>query len=272
MSLRRRQGLVHLARKYDALIISDDVYDFLQWPLKGPVNGEWPASMRIPRLSDIDLVLGQSENDPRGFGNAVSNGSFSKISGPGVRTGWAEATPAFAAGLAHTASTRSGGAPSQLCAAMVAELVCNGELEKFIEEKTRPAMQRRHRLMTDAIHKYLGPLGVTTRASSQKDGDSYGGYFIWLDIGKEFPAQLVADVVKSEEDIVVGYGNMFAVHGDEESARFDYSIRLCFAWEAEADLVDGVRRIGKVMARMQENQAHYTELGRTLQTDMSKHV
>jgi DNA-binding transcriptional MocR family regulator len=32
MTLRRRQEFVRLAREFDALIITDDVYDFLQWP------------------------------------------------------------------------------------------------------------------------------------------------------------------------------------------------------------------------------------------------
>ena len=31
MSLERRQNLVQIAREYDALVITDDVYDQLQW-------------------------------------------------------------------------------------------------------------------------------------------------------------------------------------------------------------------------------------------------
>lgn len=32
MTLQRRRELVQVAREYDACIITDDVYDMLQWP------------------------------------------------------------------------------------------------------------------------------------------------------------------------------------------------------------------------------------------------
>ncbi|CEJ95148.1 hypothetical protein VHEMI10646 [[Torrubiella] hemipterigena] len=273
MSLRRREALVKLARKYDALIISDDVYDFLQWPLQGPVSAERLPSMSMPRICDIDLAMGNSENDPLGFGHAVSNGSFSKISGPGVRTGWAEASPAFITGLAHTAATRSGGAPSQLCASMLAELVETGKLQEYIEETLRPAMQRRHRLLIDAVRTHLAPLGVSTRASSMEGSESFGGYFVWLDFPKEFSADLIASVAKEEDNLILGYGNMFVVKGDESGARFNHSIRLCFAWEAEEDLVDGVKRLGLLISRMRKNKEHYLKLAEAgALADMSKDV
>lgn len=273
MSLRRREALVKIARKYDALIISDDVYDFLQWPLAGPVSVQRTPELRMPRLCDIDLAMGKSENDPLGFGHAVSNGSFSKISGPGVRTGWMEASPAFITGLAHTASSRSGGAPSQLCASMLAELVETGKLQEYIEDTLRPAMQRRHRVLMDAVRTHLAPLGVSTRASSSQGSESFGGYFVWLDVPGDFPAEVIARVAKEEDNMVLGYGNMFVVKGDEDSVRFDHSIRLCFAWEAEDDLEDGVKRLGLLISRMQKNKEHYLKLAETgTGTDMSRHV
>lgn len=274
MPITRREALVRLARKYNALIICDDVYDIIQWPISSPVTPERPDSLRLPRLSDIDRAMGPSADDPQNFGYAISNGSFSKISGPGVRTGWVDASHAFAAGLASTGSSKSGGAPSQLCAAMLSNLVETGELEAFIEGTTRPALQRRHGILMDAVRKYLKPHGLSPREASLNGGDTYGGYFVWIKIGPEFSSDLIADVALREDNLVIGHGNMFAVRGDEEYASFEDYIRLCFAWESEEDLVDGVRRLGRILARMGENKEYYQSLETKARgpKDMTKHV
>jgi DNA-binding transcriptional MocR family regulator len=130
MSLSRRQELVRLARKYDALLIADDVYDFVYWksyasvsenaslphyPLSSSLSASSSSSSSsysssisgspaeftslMPRLVDIDATLDGGPID--NFGNCVSNGSFSKIVGPGCRVGWAEGTPAFIYGLSQ---------------------------------------------------------------------------------------------------------------------------------------------------------------------------
>jgi DNA-binding transcriptional MocR family regulator len=259
MSVAHREKLVQLARKYDCLVVSDDVYDLLQWPLGNePPIAERPPEMRLPRLCDIDGSMdGQSSH---GFGNAVSNGSFSKLAGPGVRTGWAEGTTKFANGLAHTASTLSGGCPSQLVAGSLGELVRTGELEHFLEETTRPSLQRRHKLMMDAIKEHIVPLGVDVRSSSLPGAGIYGGYFVWFTPREGLPSKLISQVAMAEENLIIGAGSMFEVHGDEKSVQFNTDIRLCFSWEAEEDVVEGVRRLGSVLKRMQENKAHYEDM------------
>lgn len=102
MSLRRREQLVRLARQYSALIITDDVYDQLQWP----EHDSSPSPIQhasLPRIVDIDRYLdgGPERGAEDGFGNAVSNGSFSKMAGPGCRTGWAEGTAKLDWGLSQ---------------------------------------------------------------------------------------------------------------------------------------------------------------------------
>jgi DNA-binding transcriptional MocR family regulator len=108
MTKERRLQLVQVAREYDALIITDDVYDALQW---NAVEGS-PSPMDTavqPRIVDIDRTLEGGADRPGadGFGNSVSNGSFSKIVGPGCRTGWAEGTTKFAHGLSQVYAASS---------------------------------------------------------------------------------------------------------------------------------------------------------------------
>ena len=93
-----------VARKYDALIITDDVYDQLQWePKLYPTSSSETDTAVQPRIVDVDRFLegGAERPGADGFGNSVSNGSFSKIIGPGCRTGWAEGTRIFAYGLSQ---------------------------------------------------------------------------------------------------------------------------------------------------------------------------
>ena len=100
MSLDRRKALVRLARDYDALIITDDVYDMLQWPSSQQSDAAALTTAFVPRIVDVDRYLDGGPADE--FGNAVSNGSFSKIVAPGCRTGWAEGTEKLAYGLSQT--------------------------------------------------------------------------------------------------------------------------------------------------------------------------
>lgn len=104
MTLERRRQLVGLARNFDALIVTDDVYDQLQWTLDAhSTTSPDPQSAVQPRIVDVDRFLDGGPERPGadGYGNSVSSGSFSKIAGPGCRTGWAEGTTKFAYGLSQ---------------------------------------------------------------------------------------------------------------------------------------------------------------------------
>jgi DNA-binding transcriptional MocR family regulator len=81
MSLARREELVRIAREFDALIVTDDVYDQLQWPAGADKLDEHGfANMKavMPRLVDVDKVLdgGSEREGSDGFGNAASNGRY----------------------------------------------------------------------------------------------------------------------------------------------------------------------------------------------------
>ncbi|KAI0470326.1 pyridoxal phosphate-dependent transferase [Xylaria cf. heliscus] len=333
MTLARREGLVDVARRHDALVVCDDVYDMLQWRVEAPASSSVMAvgddhkhdshdfhTALLPRVVDIDMARGRSPHDPPGrwFGHAVSNGSFSKLVAPGTRTGWTYSTADFALGTSQTGSTRSGGAASQLAATIVCELLLpsrdggdrgeektgkqdEGEdgageeecqLDTHIRQTLLPSYARRHALLTRAIRTELVPLGVRLLEGSLRGRDDvYGGYFVWMTlpastaaataaitttnsttsttsaatattptptptptVTKEripWPtARAIADRCRATEALMIGNGELFAVHGDEDAVRFDDAIRLCFAWEDEEDLVDGVARLGRVIRTM----------------------
>ncbi|KAJ6035582.1 uncharacterized protein N7446_010344 [Penicillium canescens] len=254
MSLRRREALVRLARRYDALIVTDDVYDFLQWSIV-PADAnlfEWATKPEahlsdrayIPRLVDVDRYLDGGPVDE--WGHAISNGSFSKLIGPGARTGWAEASEKVAYGLSQTGSSRSGGAPSHLCAAMIDQMFPTEILQKHICDVLQPQYALRYDRLLSAIKEHLVPLGVTIPAPTA----AAGGYFIWITLPAPVRASDVVERAQTEEQLRIAAGDLFQIPGDAKAGSFSDHLRLCFAWEELRHLEEGVRRLARVLERI----------------------
>lgn len=143
---------------------------------------------------------------------------------------------------------RSGGSPSQLTSTYLARLLQTGQLQNHIQTVLRPAYATRYSLMADAIKEHLLPLGFTM---PQPDRDVVGGYFVWLGLPETLNAKELTQRCQDEESLVIAPGDIFEVPGDD-GLSFERSIRLCFAFEEEARLGEGVRRIGEVAKRMLE--------------------
>lgn len=156
LSLGRRQQLLRLAREFHALVVTDDVYDVLRWPAEEGADVSKLEKVP-PRIVDLDRDLDGGLKDE--WGNAMSNGSFSKLIAPGCRVGWAESTPSFVLALSQVGSTRSGGCPTQLTASMVHEMLESGALESHIRDTAIPTYRARYHAMMKAIKQHLLPLG-----------------------------------------------------------------------------------------------------------------
>jgi DNA-binding transcriptional MocR family regulator len=305
MTLQCREDLVLLAREFDALIITDDVYDFLWWPVdestdEQPENGRASSPFRavLPRLVDIDRALPGTTP----FGNAISNGSFSKICAPGVRTGWVEspstlsispkrdpqkltiaaATPALATAVSQAGSSRSGGAASGVAASLLGAALAAGTLQRHVTSVLRPSYARRWRAMRDAVREHLAPLGASlpfphvdvralhvggggggpgapAAALSELPAAVAGGYFLYVRLPRDISANALAARAEERAGVIVQTEGMCLVpkvagtSGEVRVARGgegDQHIRLCFAWEDEEVLVEGVRRLSGVLKDM----------------------
>ncbi|KAJ6109079.1 hypothetical protein N7486_001313 [Penicillium sp. IBT 16267x] len=247
MSLHHREQLIRLARKYDALVVTDDVYDLLQW--SSNVGGELTSPDRafVPRLVDVDRYLDGGPVDE--WGHAISNGSFSKLIGPGARTGWAEASEKVAYGISQVGSSRSGGAPSQMASTFIDQLLGSGFLDQHIRDTLRPAYAKRYHDLTSAIQEYLAPLGVTIETPTNGVA---GGYFVWITLPAPLLAAAVVQRADRQENLRLAPGDVFQVAGDPQAAtdRFTNHLRLCFAWAEPRHLTEGVRRLARVMEQL----------------------
>jgi DNA-binding transcriptional MocR family regulator len=140
----------------------------------------------------------------------------------------------------------------------------SGDLDRHISQSVRPALQRRHGLLLEAVRHHLGEF-VEFQASNMQGKAIFGGYFLWLTLKGDLNAKEVAQRAMEDENLVVASGNMFQVKGDEAAATFDQNIRLCFAWEDEENILEGVKRLARVLRGWNEpRNSEASEKGGTL--------
>lgn len=258
MSVEMRERLVKLAREFDVLLISDDVYDFLAWSVDTSDASRTQLSAP-PRLVDIDRALpGTSE-----YGNAVSNGSFAKIIGPGIRVGWVEGTPSLVSGLRLVGSSSSGGAPSHFASTMVDRMLRNRSLQHLIRDVLILEYQKRSQTLMTAMEKQLLPLGYQVEAVGPAPGLA-GGYFTYVRIPSFFTkhrifAKTLAGIALRDYSLRVAFGHMFVVAGDElsvkraeEDAGFAYCLRLSWSWLEVDQIQEAVDRLAQCTTEVQK--------------------
>ncbi|KAM0817504.1 putative Aminotransferase class I/classII domain-containing protein [Seiridium cardinale] len=253
MSLPQRGRLIRLARQYDVLIITDDVYDLLHWPSQQ--SGSEGKARLMPRMVDVDRSL-EGTNE---FGNAVSNGSFSKIVAPGVRVGWLESMPAFVRAMGTVGATVSGGCQAHLSSLIMNQMLSNGAVTRHIADVLIPTYSRRYNTMVSAIRRLLLPLGVKIMADPQDptrtSEDLAGGFFLYIIFPQDGllpPAEEIAKFALDEYSLRVAPGKMFMATDEDlgrqrSSGRYLSGARLCWAWHEEDALEEGVQRLGEVL-------------------------
>lgn len=209
LSAERRTALVETCRRHDVLVVEDVAYRELAFD--GSVE---------PSLWSIgpDVV--------------VQVGTFSKIFAPGVRLGWAvgPAEVVSAMTAAKQNSDQCAGALGQLLAARFVE---QGHLERNLVA-ARALYQSRADAMLTALEEHMPAEVEWTRPR--------GGFFVWLTAPDRIDAR---SLVARAADVGVAYvpGSPFFTDGRGASC-----IRLAFSRATEADIAEGVARLGKLLS------------------------
>jgi 2-aminoadipate transaminase len=219
MSLPRRRRLVEVAREREILVLEDNPYGLLRY------EGD-----PLPTLYSLDAALA-------GRGGAsdfvIYLGTFSKILSPGVRLGWAVAPAPVLEKL------NLGKQGADLCSSPVTQLFVAayfGEHDWMGYLDTLKALYSRRRdAMLAALEAHFGPDAQWTKPQ--------GGMFVWATLPDYIDTtDLLARALETE---AVAFVPGRSAYLDGRGAS---SMRMNFAGVAEQDIVEGIKRIGRVVA------------------------
>ncbi|KAH3901851.1 related to 2-aminoadipate transaminase [Saccharomycodes ludwigii] len=239
-STETRIKLIEIARKYDMLIISDDVYDML--------NYDTDATKIPPRIVHLDRLTIQNHQKNSTFGNSISNCTFSKLIAPGLRCGYQEtATSLLATCLSKGGANHSGGSPSQLNANIIGTLITNGDFQNILQNLKRTYSERCD-VMYKSILKYLPPGTLYNK--------QLGGYFSWCVLPDEYNCKEICEICKYEFGVLLANGNDFEVYGDENKEGWGKnSVRLSCSYLESDEIENGIRLWGEA-CKMYINSKH----------------
>jgi len=214
MSLPRRRRLVEVIRERELLVLEDNPYGLLRY------EGEPLPTLYTLEGGDFVIYLG----------------TFSKILSPGVRLGWSVG-PRPVLEKMNVGKQAADLCSSSLTQLFVAAYFASGRWQDYVHS-LREIYRRRRDVMLDALAECLGPESRWTHPQ--------GGLFIWVTLPDYIDTtDLLARALDSHVAFVPGR----AAYLDGRGAS---SMRLNFSGVGEAEIREGVRRIGEVVREQVE--------------------
>jgi 2-aminoadipate transaminase len=230
MSLPRRRRLIEIARERELLVLEDNPYGLLRY------EGE-----ALPTLHSLDAravgVEGASDL-------VIYLGTFSKILSPGLRLGWAVAPRPVLEKL------NLGKQGSDLCSSPVTQMFVAAYFQHAARasghgaagepswlayvERLRDLYRKRRDAMFEALEREFGEHAEWTRPQ--------GGLFVWATLDERIDTtDLLA--LATKQGVAFVPGRAAFMDGRSGSS----SMRLNFAGIPEANIHEGIRRIGKAI-------------------------
>jgi DNA-binding transcriptional MocR family regulator len=210
LSLPKRRALLALAAEFGFPIFEDDPYAEIRF------RGD-----PLPSMLSLD-----------DRGQVIHASSFTKTVCPGVRVGYLVGPAETIAEIAGLA-TRTYIAPGMVAQAIVHQFCVSGALEQSIQT-VRTALAGRVRLLGEALRTHLPEARFTEPA---------GGYFMWVELPEDAPADRVA-AAAAARNVAVVKGSDFLLTGGE------HALRLAYSAVTEDQLEEGVRRLAEAVAEV----------------------
>jgi 2-aminoadipate transaminase len=210
LSLERRRELVRIAAEQEIVVLEDNPYGLLRY------EGD-----PLPTLLSLD-----------GGRYVVYAGTFSKILSAGLRIGWAAAPRPILEKL------NLGKQAADLCSSplnqyFVAAYFAHRDWRAYLST-LRAVYRRRRDIMLAALEEFLPREATWTRP--------HGGLFIWARLPDYIDtSDLLARALSEHVAFVPGRAAYLDGRGGSE-------MRLNFSGVSDADIREGVRRIGKVVS------------------------
>jgi 2-aminoadipate transaminase len=209
MSLPRRRRLVEVIRERELLVLEDNPYGLLRY------EGD-----ALPTLYSLD-----------GGDFVIYLGTFSKILSPGVRLGWSVG-PRPVLEKMNVGKQAADLCSSSLTQFFVAAYFASGRWQDYVSS-LKEIYRRRRDVMLDALAECFGRECSWTHPQ--------GGLFIWATLPDYIDT---TDLLARALDEHVAFVPGRAAFLDGRGAN---SMRLNFSGVGEADIREGVRRIGEVV-------------------------
>lgn len=136
---------------------------------------------------------------------------------------------------------------------IIGQMLATGSLQSHISQVLVKTYRQRYYSMMRAIRQYLEPCGVIVASNGDYEGRGIaGGYFVFVRLPQYGSTQDAARVALEDYDLRVAPGIIFSVPDDPSSheratSTYGSSVRLCWAWNEESVLVEGIRRLACVL-------------------------
>jgi 2-aminoadipate transaminase len=159
-------------------------------------------------------------------------GTFSKILSPGIRLGWV-AAPGPVLAKIQLGKQAADLCTSSLTQQFVERYFAEGHWRAYVHEQCT-LYRRRRDAMLDALAEFFPPEADWTQPG--------GGLFIWVTLPEFIDTEDLLAKALREENVAFVPGSAAYVDG-----RGGSSMRLNFSGASDDEIVEGIRRIGKVV-------------------------